>query len=76
MPKYFDYPRVAAEAGISQQDLDAMACLVAADYLKDSMLYELRLLRTCSAIKEGACTVAEALKPERTGDLPVRRVPQ
>ncbi|NQT50443.1 hypothetical protein HQ576_00240 [bacterium] len=30
------------------------------------MLFELRMLRICDAVKDGWCTVAEALKPDDT----------
>jgi hypothetical protein len=62
MTRFFNYERVAAEAGISQDDLERLRARVRADYPNDDMLYELRLLRTCKAIKSGACTVAETLE--------------
>ncbi len=63
MPRFFDYERVAREARIADDDLNRLRESVRADYPNDDMLYELRLLRTCDAIKEGWCTVAEALDP-------------
>lgn len=63
MSEFFDYETTAANAGISSADLDALRARVREDYPGDTMLFELRLLRTCDAIKEGWCTVAEALDP-------------
>lgn len=64
MPRFFDYERVAREAGIADDDLNRLRESVRADHPNDDMLYELRLLRTCKAIKRGRCTIAEALDPQ------------
>lgn len=63
-PQYFDYIVVAAAARIAEPDLAAIEARVRADYPNDPMMFELRMLRTCSAIKSGAATVADALKPD------------
>jgi len=65
MADFFDYETVAAEAGISQGDLDALRQHVQADYPDDELMCELRLLRLCHAVANGKCSVAEALRPER-----------
>lgn len=75
MSKFFDYERVAAEAGISPADLDALRRRVQADYANDEMMCELRLLRTCHAIAAGKCTVADALKSEERVPTPARSSP-
>ena len=64
MPRFFDYEKVAAEANIPPADLDALRRRSQDDYPNDEMMCELRLLRTCSAIRDGRCTVADALRPE------------
>jgi hypothetical protein len=71
MPRFFDYETIAHKAGIAQEDLDAIRQRVQADYPDDDMMQELRLLRTCSAIREGRCTAADAIEPEKQGELPV-----
>ncbi len=68
MSEFFDYETTAANAGISSADLDALRARVRDDSPGDTMLFELRLLRTCDAIKEGWCTVAEALEPDHATD--------
>ena len=64
MSEFFDYESVAAEAGLPQDQLDALRRRVEADYPDDPMMVELRLLRICHAIQSGACTPDDALKPE------------
>ena len=65
-PAYFDYRAVARAAGISDADLARIEARTRLDYPTDAMLFELRMLRTCSAIRDGLATVADALAaPER-----------
>ena len=64
MSEFFDYESVAAEAALTQDQLDALRRRVEADYPDDPMMVELRLLRICHAIQSGACTFDQALKPE------------
>lgn len=66
-PQYFDYPAVATAARIGESDLAAIEARVRADYPNDQMMFELRMLRTCTAIKSGAATVADALRPDPDG---------
>jgi len=65
MPAFFDYQTVAAEAGVSGGDLEALSQRVRADHRHDEMMFELRMLRTCTAIRDGKCTLGEALKVEQ-----------
>lgn len=64
IPRYFDYPRVASEAGISDFDLAAIEAAIRVDFPSqfDDMLFELRMLRTCRAIAHGSATVQDALR--------------
>ncbi|MBX3728051.1 MAG: hypothetical protein KF858_02610 [Candidatus Sumerlaeia bacterium] len=66
--EYFDYPRVGHEAGFTDEQLAELYQRTLAEYHGDQMLAELRMLRTCSAVLRGGCTVEEALLPEP--DLP------
>ena len=59
---YFDYERVAREAGITPDELAQLEAATRLDYPGDQMLFELRMLRTCKAIRDGYCTVAQALE--------------
>jgi hypothetical protein len=63
-PEYFDYVTVATEAGFSSEQLEELFDRTLSEYHGDRMLAELRLLRTCSAVSKGFCTVADALAPE------------
>lgn len=58
---YFDYLSVAREAGITEDELTAIERLTRADYGSDDMLFELRMLRTCSAIRQGAVTARQVI---------------
>lgn len=64
--RYFDYQKVAEEAGIPARSLAEISHLVREEFPKDDMLYELHLLRTCLAIQDGHITLAEALAAEAT----------
>ena len=68
--QYFDYVAVATAARISEADLAAIEAHVRADYPSDQMMFELRMLRTCNAIKSGAATVADALRPDPSAGTP------
>lgn len=63
-PEYFDYVRVARSAGMREADLRAIEDRVRCDYPNDQMMFELRMLRTCTAIQDGRATVADALAPD------------
>ena len=65
---YFDYERVAREAGIPPAKLEALGRLVRRDFPHDDMMYELHLLRACRAILEGYLTIDQALTPVETSD--------
>lgn len=66
-PEYFDYPSVARQAGIVQVDLAAIEARTRLDHPDDPMMFELRMLRTCMAIRDKAATVADALRPDEDG---------
>ena len=61
---YFDYERVAREAGLGPDEVGRIGRVVRADYPTDDMLYELHVLRACFAIRDGRITIEEALEPE------------
>lgn len=61
-PEYFDYQSAAAEAGITPDQLATLYRLVVADYAGDLNLAELRLLRTCRAVRDGHVSAAEAIR--------------
>lgn len=65
MARFFDYEAAAREADIPPSDLAALETRVRGEYAGDEMLAELRLLRICTAVREGKCSLAEAMQPEK-----------
>ena len=59
--RYFDYEKIASEAGIPADKLERLARLFANEEPHDPMLAELHTMRACMAIKEGRLTIEEAL---------------
>jgi hypothetical protein len=62
--RYFDYEQVAREAKIPPDQLAALGTLVRQEFPWDDMMYELHLLRVCTAIRDGHVTLEQALKAE------------
>ena len=62
--RYFDYEKMAKEAGVSADTLDVLREKVRQEFPKDNMLYELHLLRVCMALKDKRLSVEDALKPD------------
>jgi hypothetical protein len=58
---YFDYEKIAREAGIPADKLERLAKLFADEEAHDPMLAELHTMRACMAIKDGRLTIDEAL---------------
>lgn len=48
--RYFDYESLAKEAGISDGDLETIKQAVREEFPNDDMMWELHVLRACSAI--------------------------
>ncbi len=55
--RYFDYERVAREAGLGPEDLDRIHRVIRAEFPTDDMLYELHMLRAVKAVRDGRVTV-------------------
>lgn len=62
--RYFDYEKMAKEAGISGDSLNALREKVRHEFPKDDMMYELHLLRVCMAMKDKRLSLEDALKPD------------
>jgi hypothetical protein len=58
----FDYAAVAATARISEGDLAAIEAVLSAEYPTDQMVFELRMLRICRAIKDGFASVGDVIR--------------
>jgi hypothetical protein len=63
--RYFDYETVAKEANIPTDKLKLLAQLVREEFPTDDMMYELHLMRVCSAIQAGYVSLEEALHPRK-----------
>ena len=61
---YFDFETVARKAHIPSEKLNELRHLARQEFPRDEMMYELHLLRTCMAIRDGVLTLEEALQPE------------
>ena len=63
--RYFDYEKVAHDAGIAAEALEDLSRLIRREFPHDDMMYELHLLRACRAIRDGRLTLEDALKSEQ-----------
>ncbi|MFH1741619.1 MAG: hypothetical protein ABIH23_21645 [bacterium] len=64
--RYFEYEKVAYEAGIPDDKLEKLCPLVRQEFPKDQMMYELHVLRACMAIKSGSVSLEQVLRMEPT----------
>lgn len=62
---YFDYEAVAREASIPADKLKRLAKAVREEFPIDEMMFELHLMRVCSAIQAGYVSLEDALHPEK-----------
>ncbi len=62
--RYFNYEKIASEAGVSADTLAALREKVRQEFPKDDMMYELHLLRVCVALKDKRLSLEDALKPD------------
>jgi hypothetical protein len=65
----FDYPRVAAEAGIPPERLQRLREMMDRDFPGDEMMSDLHVLRACMAVRDGMVSLDEVL---RAGTVPLR----
>jgi len=63
---YFDLETAARRAHIPPEKLEELRHLTLQEFPRDEMMYELHLLRTCMAIRDGVVTLEEALHPDLT----------
>ena len=60
--RYFDYEKVAQEAGIAPDKMAKLTSIIRQEFPKDDLMFELHVLRACMAIREGQLSIDEALK--------------
>ena len=58
---FFDYPKIAREAGIPEDKLRALVESVRAEWGSDEMMADLHILRACKAIRDGRVKLDEVL---------------
>jgi hypothetical protein len=66
--RHFDYVGIARDAGMTEAELSAIERGTRAEYGSDDMLYELRMLRTCRAIRNHQTTVQHVLAELRDSE--------
>lgn len=59
---FFDYPGVAREAGIAEEELARLVEMIEAEWGGDQMMAELHLLRACLVVQEGHATIDQLLE--------------
>lgn len=60
--RYYDYERIAREAGISAEDLERLCRLIRQDFPHDDMLYELHVMRACKIVRDGPYTMEQIVE--------------
>ncbi len=59
---YFNYEQAAREAQIPPQKLDELCGIIRQEFPSDEMMFELHVLRACTAVRDGILTLDEALR--------------
>jgi hypothetical protein len=62
--RYFNYEKVACEAGIPDDKLEQLCKSIRREFPRDDMMYELHVLRACMAIKDGYIKLEDAIEAE------------
>lgn len=58
---YFDFESIARDAAISDEDLQRIVRLARQEFPHDDMMADLHILRTCLAVRDGLCTLQQAI---------------
>ena len=64
--EYFNFENVAGEAGISPEKLREIQERTRREFPRDEMMYELHVLRTCMAVRDGYIKLDDAVRVEKT----------
>ena len=62
--EYFDYKKVAREAGIADGKLSELCRVMRSEFPRDDMMFELHVLRACMAVRDGHIRIEDALGTE------------
>jgi len=60
--RYFDYLKVARQAGIAEGKLEELCALMRTEFPGDDMMAELHVLRACKVVRDGIATLDEVLR--------------
>ena len=63
--QYFDYQKIAIEANISKTKLNELSKAIHHEFPKDTMMYELHLMRVCMSVRDRHVTIDDAIQTER-----------
>jgi len=63
--QHFDFETVVREAGVSTEKLQFLAKNVREEFPTDDMMYELHLMRVCSAIRDKYLNLEQGLNPPK-----------
>ena len=59
--RYFDYEKVAREAGVTADQLSEICQSIRREFPNDDMMYELHVLRACMAVRDGHVSLEDVL---------------
>lgn len=65
---YFDFEKVAHQAGISAGHLEQLCKAMHREFPRDEMMHELHVLRACMAVRDGLITLDDALRVEAVAE--------
>jgi hypothetical protein len=64
---FFDYPRIAQEAGIPPDKLDRLIRVIREEFPGDDMMADLHIMRACRVVRDGHATIDEVLAEAPVG---------
>jgi len=67
--RYFDFKRLAREAGIPADKMEELCQSIRREFPKDDMMYELHVMRACMAIRDGYISLEDAIRVESEARL-------
>jgi len=59
--RYFNYKKVAREAGIPPAKLAKLCKSIRVEFPTDDMMYELHVFRACMAVRDGYAKLAQVI---------------
>ena len=72
--RYFDFEKLACEAGISADKMRELCQIIRREFPGDDMMYELHILRACMAIRDGNVSLEDVIHTEPEVQLDKTRI--